>query len=288
MSSGVKREPVRVSGRWLLLAIGAAILAAAFCAWSVLCLLFWQGSWQLLYHPTSSVSRTPASVGLPFESVAFAVTDEGRPRLRGWWVPAAQDAPFSRFTVLLLHGQSGNLGDTMEALARLHAVGVNVLAFDYRGYGQSQFVRPSESHWRQDAEWALNYLTATRHIDPHAIVICGSGLGADLAAEIAAAHPELAGAALEDPLANAVSAIFDDPRAHLLPAHLLAPDRWDLDVAARALRIPSLWILPPQGRTADAEAYRDVRAQKIAVWTNPGDRPSTDAWARWLDQLSTR
>ncbi len=115
------------------------------------------------------------------------------PRLKGWWIPAATDAKFARLTVLYLHGQDGNMGDTVDALARLHAAGVNVLAFDYRGYGQSQFVRPSEAHWRQDAEWAIEYLTGTRHVAPGTIVLDGTGLGANLALEEAAAHPELAG-----------------------------------------------------------------------------------------------
>ena len=31
----------------------------------------------------------------------------------GWWIPAEPGATFSRFTVLYLHGQDGNLGDTV-------------------------------------------------------------------------------------------------------------------------------------------------------------------------------
>ena len=147
--------PPQVSGRWLLGAVVLTIGAAIFCAWCVLCLLYWQGSWQLLYHPESVLRRTPSTAGLAFDAVGFAATDAGTPRLAGWWIPAAPDAPFSRLTVLFLHGQDGNLGDTVDAFARLHAAGVNVLAFDYRGYGQSQFARPSEAHWRQDAEWAI-------------------------------------------------------------------------------------------------------------------------------------
>jgi hypothetical protein len=175
-----------ISGRWLLSAIAIVVPLAAFCAWAVLCLLFWQGSWQLLYHPTSAITRTPASVGLAFDPVGFAPTDTGAPQLQGWWISAA---PSARNTVLYLHGQNGNLADTLDDLASLHAAGVNVLAFDYRGYGQSQFAHPSEARWRQDSEWALQYLTATRHVDPRTIVLDGRALGANLALEVAAAHP---------------------------------------------------------------------------------------------------
>ena len=162
--------------------------------------------------------------------------------LRAGGFPPRRTQNSRRLTVLYLHGQDGNLGDTVDALARLHAAGVNVLAFDYRGYGQSQFVRPSEAHWRQDAEWALEYLTGTRHIAPGAIVLDGTALGANLALEVAAAHPELAGVIVESPIADPMNAIFSDARARMVPAHLLVRDRYDLDAAAENVRVPVLWL----------------------------------------------
>src|SRR5215831_16537388 len=81
--------PPTVSARWLLGGIAVALVAALVCAWGTLCILFWQGSWQLLYHPTSAVTRTPASVNLPFESVGFATIASGEPQLHGWWIPSS-------------------------------------------------------------------------------------------------------------------------------------------------------------------------------------------------------
>src|SRR5579859_4411629 len=204
-------QPETVSARWLLSAIAVVIPGAAFCAWAVLCLLFWQGSWQLLYHPTAAVTRTPAGSGIAFDAVEFDPSDTGAAQLQGWWIPAAN----ARWSVLFLHGQDGNLANTVDDVARLHGAGVNVLAFDYRGYGQSAFVHPSEARWREDAESALLYLTATRHVDAHSIVLDGSALGANLALEVAAAHPELAGVVLESPLDSPMNEIFADPRAKL-------------------------------------------------------------------------
>jgi pimeloyl-ACP methyl ester carboxylesterase len=282
--------PPQVPGRWLLGAVVLAIGAAVFCAWCALCLLFWQGSWQLLYHPASVVARTPASAGLAFDAVGFATTDAGTPRLAGWWIPAAPDARFTRLTVLYLHGQDGNLGDTVDALARLHGAGLNVLAFDYRGYGQSQFVRPSEARWRQDAEWAIEYLTGTRHVAPGAIVLDGTGLGANLALEEAATHPELAGVIVEMPTAEPLNSILIDPRARLVPAHLLVRDRYDLNAAAANVRVPVLWF---QRRMQDEEsmAFAKAASQKMIVWITPGgdtNKQVADALARWLDELPTR
>ncbi len=222
----VPRQPVSV--RWLLSAAALSILAAALCAWGALCFLFAQGSWQLLYHPNSAIIRTPASANLHFETIPFAPDDSGVPQLAGWWIPAAPDPPYARFTVLYLHGQDGNLSSTVDDLASLHSVGINVFAFDYRGYGQSHFQHPSESDWLEDASSALTYLTQTRHLPSAAILLVGKDLGANLALEFASAHPELAGTVLDQPLPAPTSAIFNDPRAALVPAHLLVRDRLQL------------------------------------------------------------
>lgn len=288
--------PPTISGRWLLTAIGVVLVAAAFCAWGVLCLLFWQGSWQLLYHPSSKVARTPAGAGLPFSPIGFDATASGVPQLTGWWIPAAPGARENRYTFLYLHGKNGNLGDTVDHLADLHAAGVNVFAVDYRGYGQSQFAHPSEARWLEDAGSALEYLTATRHIDPGTIVLDGSDLGADLALEVAAAHAELAGAVLESPIEDPVSAIFTDARANLVPAHLMVRDRYDLDASAAALRIPSLWFLPfpkpdANGPAQNPEVFQKVTARKTFVWLPPGKtqtRNFSDNLSRWLDDLQVR
>jgi pimeloyl-ACP methyl ester carboxylesterase len=281
--------PPTISGKWLLSGLAIALLAALLCAWGTLCILFWQGSWQLLYHPTSAVTKTPANINLPFESVGFATNPSGEPQLHGWWIPAASHPGF---TAVYLHGETGNLEDTVSELAPLHAAGLNVFAFDYRGYGQSHFEHPSEKHWRQDAESALQYLTGTRHISSGSIILIGRGLGSNLAIEVAAAHPDLAGVVLEQPLSAPTSAVFNDARAHLVPAHLLVSDRWDTTSAASNLLIPSLWLFrsaaSPGASENDSKAYQAVPARKAMVWLNdsPADsRQFNNALSEFLDQL---
>ena len=215
----------------------------------MLCFLFWQGSWQLLYHPAAAITRTPASINIPFDPVSFAPNDSGVPQLTGWWIPAAPDARYAHFTALYLHSQDGNLSTAVDDLAFLHSIGLNVFAFDYRGYGQSQFDHPSETNSLADANFALNYLTQTRHILPNAIIVEGKDLGANLALEFAATHPDLAGAILDQPLEAPMTAVFNDPRAALVPAHLLDRDRYDANAAAASLRVPVLWFESPHARS---------------------------------------
>jgi len=289
-SNSASEPPSTVSGKWLLSAGAIAIAAAVLCAWGTLCILFWQGSWQLLYHPASTVDRSPASVNLPFESVGFATNAAGEPQLRGWWIPAS---PEGRLTAVYFHGADGNIGDTLDALSGLHAAGLSVFAFDYRGYGKSQFAHPSEARWREDAESALGYLTGTRHIPANTIVLVGKDLGANLALEAAAAHPDLAGVVVEQPLESPRAAIFNDPRARLVPAHLLVSDRWQTTIAASNVLIPSLWFYWTPERSAASEqdrpeAYNKVAARKTLVWlaNSPDERRQfQSALSGWIDQL---
>ena len=283
-----------VSVRWLIAATAITLLGIAVCAWLTLCLLYWQGSWQLLYHPKAAITRTPASVGLAYEPIRFAVTETGQTQLTGWWLPN----PEARFTVLYLHGTDGNLSDTVDALAALHNAGLSVFAIDYRGYGQSQPAHPSEKHLRQDVEWALTWLTQTHQIPAKNIVVYGSGLGANLAAELAADHSELAGIILDQPQQDAMTPVFNDPRSRLVPAHLLVKDRYELSAAARLIRIPSLWLLSKntdrdagKNKTWDTPvgpAYGFVHGPKMEVWIVPpaiADPHFQETLRRWLDEL---
>lgn len=292
-ASPAPSSPPTISLRWLAAAAAVAIVAAVACAWATLCFLFWQGSWQLLYHPTVPVVRTPANAGLAFDSIGFATATDGVPQLHGWWIPAG---PESRYTAIYLHGADGNLADSVDAFTPLHRTGLNVFAFDYRGYGQSHFTRPSEMRLREDAGSAIVYLADTRHIPAGSIVLVGRDLGANLALEVAAAHPELAGVVLENPLESPIAAIFSDPRARLVPAHALVRDRWDLNAAVANLRISSLWFYWTPAKNADHQedapnAYEKVTARKSLVWLtdSPGSAKDWDsALSRWLDDLRAK
>jgi pimeloyl-ACP methyl ester carboxylesterase len=255
-----------------------------------LCLLYWQGSWQLLYHPKPAVTSTPASAGLSYQPVRFGAIETGQPQLTGWWIPAGDSVQNSGTrTVLYLHGADGNLGDTVETLAALHAESLSVFAFDYRGYGQSQPGKPSEERLRQDAEWAWIWLTGTQHVPATSIVLMGSGLGANLAAAMAAGHNEMAGVILDGPSENTMGPVFGDPRSRLVPARWLVADRYDLPAAAAGLHIPSLWLL---GKTSRRDtlpaAYALDNGSKSSAFLYPPvahDPHFAETLRRWLDDL---
>lgn len=287
---------------WLLKALAAAVLAAVVCAWLALCLLYYQGSWQLVLHPGHTVDRTPATLNLPFDELRFDAAPTGQPRLTGWWIPASAPSSqlalhtpprFGSDVVLYLHDGAGSLSGALPTLALLHQSGVNVFALDYRGFGRSDSsAHPTSASMAADAAAALDYLTATRHIPADRIAPYGAGLGAALAVTLAHAHPELRAVILDnpdpDPSATAVAA----HSSHLVPIRLLYHEHFDIAAPLAALTTPKLLIAGgPNARAAtDPPAlpalFRTAASPHFSV-----DLPARDpdpaliaALSRFLDQ----
>lgn len=121
--------------------------------------------------------------GLPLEDVWFQAADGVR--LFGWYVESAADRP----VMLWCHGNAGNISHRLENLKLLFRLGLSVFLFDYRGYGRSQTVRPSERGLYDDAYGAYDYLTRTRKIRSERIVLFGRSLGTTVAGELAVQRP---------------------------------------------------------------------------------------------------
>jgi pimeloyl-ACP methyl ester carboxylesterase len=228
------------SGRWLLGAVAATLGLAALCVYITFCLLFWQGQWQLVFQPSRIITTTPASAGIPFDQVSFDATETGVLQLSGWWIPAEHNAPFAADTLLLLHDGAGSLSDTVPNLVALHSLGINIFAFDYRGFGKSVNIHPSEASTYEDADAAWRYLTETRHLAPSSIVLYGVGLGATIAADTARRHPQAPALVLQDPQPPTLTKLKFDAHTRLLPVRLLFHDRFDLAKTLAEVHTPKL------------------------------------------------
>jgi pimeloyl-ACP methyl ester carboxylesterase len=234
-----QQQPL-ASARWIIGGIAATLGLAAICVYLTFCLLFWQGQWQLVFHPSRSLTATPASVHLAYDEVSFDATETGVLQLNGWWIPAAPNAPYTAKTLLFLHDGAGSLSDTVPRLLALHGLGINIFAFDYRGFGKSSNLHPSEASTDEDADAAWRYLTETRHISPSSIVLYGAGLGATIAAETARRHPPAPALILEDPQPPTLTKLKFNSQTHLLPVRLLFHDRFDLEKILTGVRTPKL------------------------------------------------
>lgn len=248
----LRQQQPLVSHQWLLRTLGISLGVALLCAYLTLCLLFYQGRWQLLFHPSRAVTATPANVGMGFEDIHFDSTETGRAQLTGWWIPADPAARFSSCTLLYLHGARGSLSDTLPKLKLLHALGINIFVFDYRGFGNSMSLHPSEGSVYEDGDAAVAYLTDIRKLAAKSLVLYGEGLGATVAAEVAVRHPQVAALILENPTPPALEQITADRRTGLLPVTLLFADRFELAPKLKNMPTPKLFLhtrMGPPGET---------------------------------------
>ena len=102
-------------------------------------------------------------------------------RVHVWHIARnAADAP----TVLYLHGARWNMNGSVFRIARWHELGFNVLAVDYRGFGRSTELLPSEETAAEDARLAFEELKR-RQPDASRRYLYGHSLGGALAVDLA-------------------------------------------------------------------------------------------------------
>jgi pimeloyl-ACP methyl ester carboxylesterase len=286
-----------VDPRWLLKALGICFVAALICGYATLCLLFYQGEWQLILHPNHTVGHTPDAAGLAFSRVQFDSAETGQPRLTGWWIPASAKSGlqprYAAFTILYLHDGSGSLSDTLPALTLLHQTGLDIFAIDYRGFGASDnSVHPSAERMAQDTSAALDYLIGTRHLQPGNIVPFGVGLGASLAANLALAHRELPAVILDNPVPDPASAAIAAHPSDPVPVRMLFGDQFNIAKPLATLATPKLLIAggsssTPQADTSKLQALFDHASSPrmtVTLASTNSDRAYQDALTRFLDQ----
>ena len=174
----------------------------------------------MTFYPDRLLGATPASWGLEYEDVALS-TEDGV-SLHGWYIPRRG----SDRVLLFFHGNAGNISHRGESIAIFHRLGLNVLIFDYRGYGQSEG-RPSESGLYRDASAAWRYLIEERGLDGQDIILFGRSLGGAVAARLAS-QQRAGGVILESTFSSA-----RDVAASLFPVlSRLVVMRYGFDTAA--------------------------------------------------------
>jgi fermentation-respiration switch protein FrsA (DUF1100 family) len=188
---------------------------------------------RLIFYPDMpgrTLEATPAAVGLAFEDVSLTTADGEQ--LHGWYVP--HDAAHA--TLLFCHGNAGNISHRLDSILLFHELGLNVLIFDYRGYGRSSGTTSEQGTYR-DADAAWQYLVGARGIPPQRVVLFGRSLGAAVASDLAVRTQP--GAVI---LESAFTSV-PDMAARLypwLPVRWLASYRYDNAAKIRNISVPVL------------------------------------------------
>jgi pimeloyl-ACP methyl ester carboxylesterase len=276
------RNPL-VSRHWILVGIGMMVLVSLVAVYFAIGLLFWQGQWQLIFHPSHVVNKTPMSFGVPFDDVRFDATETGHTRLNGWWVPADRSLPHKHADILYLHDARGSLSDALPDILALHALGNDVFAFDPRGFGKSEWAKPSEHHWNQDADAALYYLASVRHIGPSHLIVVGRALGGTVAANLTNSHREIKRLVMIDPQPPTLGLLQAPRWTHILPIRLLARDRFSPARALSSDSLDKLFLLPPDA-ASPGYVSKSAAPASITHGTMLGNPETASALQRFMAQ----
>ncbi len=229
-----------VDPAWILKALAAMLALALVFGYLTICIVFSRTQWELVLHPSRSVTTTPAALGLPFTPVHFADDASGQPQLDGWWIPT--DDSNGQPTALILHSGNGSMADALPQAQLLHNDHLNVLLFDYRGFGRSAGHHPTQALMQADAESAYTYITTERPDHPKNILVYGIGLGASLAVQVCEEHRSIDLLILESPDGDIAARVRADTRSHLIPVGLLFHERFPLAAPLRTLATPKMLI----------------------------------------------
>ena len=182
----------------------AAVLGALALAYLAFLLLLRLSESRLLYAPGSSHTLTPSPPALGLAPERVEIPSGDGVTLVAWVIRAPATDTAGRW-LLICHGNAGNLSDAgrPEHYAGLRALGLNLLAFDYRGYGESGGT-PSEAGLYRDAEAAYGYLRNTLGVPPARIILFGHSLGSAVAVELATRVPA-AGLVLDGALMSVIA-----------------------------------------------------------------------------------
>jgi fermentation-respiration switch protein FrsA (DUF1100 family) len=180
------------------------LLATLALAYLAFLLLLRVSESRLLYVPGTSRTLTPAPPALGLAPERVEIPSGDGITLVAWVIRAPVTDTAGRW-LLICHGNAGNLSDAgrPEHYAGLRALGLNLLAFDYRGYGESGG-SPSEAGLYRDAEAAYGYLRDTLGVPAERIVLFGHSLGSAVAVELATRVPA-AGLVLDGALISVIA-----------------------------------------------------------------------------------
>ena len=134
------------------------------------------------YAPGSAAERAAFKPDDRRYAVAVPNAAVGRDRLALWWLPQ----PDAKAPVLLyLHGTFRNLYGNLSKVQALREAGFAVLAVDYRGWGESSPIVPSEDTITADAAIAWAELQRLAPTAPARRVVFGHSMGGAVAVRLA-------------------------------------------------------------------------------------------------------
>ena len=197
--------------KYFYLAVSSVVLAYFII---ILFVYFYQRN--LLYHPSEN-NYLNDKITFNYEEI-FIETDKNI-NLKSWFIKK----DLNKFkTILIFHGNAGNLFNRVYKLNELNKLDVNILLISWRGFSGNKG-KPTEKNLYHDAEEAIKWLNNRGAISKN-IILYGESLGTGVATELGTRNA-FGGIILESPftsIANAAKIYYP-----YLPVNTILKDRYD-------------------------------------------------------------
>jgi alpha-beta hydrolase superfamily lysophospholipase len=221
---------------------------------------------SFLYTPKTTdayvfdpVGETPEETVTADRIEPLTITAEGI-ELGAVLVRANEPSP--RAHLLFFHGKTDHIGLNFDRIKRLSNLGYEVLAFDYRGFGTSTRVTPTEETVLRDSELAREYFVG-RIGNADRLIYYGHSFGTAFSTQRAEVNPPKV-LILESGFAS-LQAFIDDATGLGLPTPFLAEATWDTEGRLATLNMPVLLL----HGTADDYVRSEFSERLYAVANEP-------------------
>jgi len=210
--------------KYLYLAVSSVVLAYLII---ILFVYFYQRS--LLYNPSEN-NYLNDKINFNYKEI-FIETDK-KIKLKSWFI----EKDLKNFkTILLFHGNAGNLFNRVYKLNELNKLDLNILIISWRGFSGNKG-KPTEKNLYHDAQEAVKWLKA-QGLDNKNIILYGESLGTGIAIELASKN-NFGGIILESPFTS----MADTAKIYYpyLPVKFLLRDRYDSKSKVKDIKTPIL------------------------------------------------
>ena len=191
-------------------------LSSVLIAYLVLVIFIYFYQRNLLYHPSENNYQND-EIKFNYDEIFIKVDDEIK--LKSWVI----DKNFKKLkTLVLLHGNAGNLSNRIYKLNELNKLDINILLISWRGFSGNKG-SPTEKNLYEDAEAAIRWLNK-KQVENNQIILYGESLGSGVVLEIAKKN-NFNSIILESPFTS----IENSAKIYYpyLPVKLLLKDRYD-------------------------------------------------------------
>ena len=190
---------------------------------------------KIIYYPYELDKDFKFPMYVPALEEVFIPCEDGV-TINGLYAPGRKSTP----TILIFHGNAGNITHRDIFLQGFNRLGYSVLLVDYHGYGKSEG-SPSEKNLYLDGEASLKWLSEKKQIIPAQIILFAKSLGSGVAVELATKNT-FKGLILETPFSSIPSVARSHFPYNCFPVEYMTIDKFDNISKMEKIKCPILFI----------------------------------------------